>query len=128
MTQATLPAELTEPNRAAKPRGDRRCATRYPCGLGTSRHIIAKVRAAENEPKITAQVRNVSATGLSILVDRALTPEQVLRVELYRPSRFWSGEIPMRVVYSQSYPDGEYIVGGAFTRELNGDELQALLG
>lgn len=101
---------------------------RHACGLETSRHVIAKLRIDSAGARITAPVRNISSTGLSVFVNRPLVPGSVLNTELSRPSRFWCSEIPLRVVYSLPHPGGEFIVGGAFARELTTDELHGLLG
>jgi hypothetical protein len=77
---------------------------------------------------VAAQVRNISATGISLVVNRPLEPQAVFSIELCRPTRFWYSELPMRVVYTVPHPAGEYIVGGAFARELTEDELVGLLG
>jgi hypothetical protein len=130
--EKTMRAGLLRPAPTRKQTGsqrpERRRATRYPCGLGASRHIVAKVQPQASEAKITAHVRNISATGISLLVNRALDPETILYVELCRPSRFWFCEVPVRVVYTVQHPEGEYIVGGAFMRELTDDEVKGLLG
>jgi hypothetical protein len=60
-------------------------------------------------------------------VNQPLEPGKIMNTELSRPSKFWCSEVPLRVIYALSHPNGEYVVGGAFTRQLTNEELLGLL-
>jgi hypothetical protein len=119
-------ATETHPVRSRK-RVERRRAVRFPCGLGTSRHLTVKFRDDESA-LVVALVRNISANGISLLVNRPLEAGTLRRVQLCRPSRCWCSDVPLRIVYSVPHPEGEFIVGASFDRELTRDELNGLLG
>jgi hypothetical protein len=105
---------------------ERRRAVRYPCGLGTSRQLVAKVKLDSGE-KIPAELRNISATGLSLILDQPLEPGSVVTVQLIRLGRAWHGDLEVRVVYCLRHPHGELIVGGAFAKDLSDAQVSGLL-
>ena len=108
----------------ARPRPtERRRAIRYQCTLETSAHLIAQV---EGDTTL-AKVRNISVTGVSLILARRLEPETVLDVEFFNKARNYYCRVPLRIVYVLDHVDGNFLVGGAFGRELTNDELKGLL-
>jgi hypothetical protein len=102
---------------------ERRRAYRYPCGLETSYQMMAKI-----EPGVfVAKVRNISANGVSLILTRKIDAEIVASVDLYNGLNGYSCQMPLRVIYLVEHPEGAYILGGAFGRELNDYEVQGLL-
>lgn len=94
-----------------------------PAGLETAYHLSAMV-----EPGYCrAGVRNISPEGLSLVLNRRIEPGSVVSVDVYNKARRYSCQVPLRVVYVLEHPGGDYILGGAFARELSDDEVQGLL-
>jgi hypothetical protein len=102
---------------------DRRRAIRYQCTLETSANLIAQVEG----DTMLAKVRNISVTGISLVLAQKLEPETVLDVEVFNKTRQYYCRVPLRVVYVLDHADGNFLVGGAFGRELTDEELKGLL-
>ncbi|SRR5260370_29677055 len=102
---------------------ERRKAIRYQCGLETASYLLAQI---END-SYPAKVRNISVTGVSLIVARRLEPEAVVGLELYNKARRFYCKVPLRAIYIMELADGQFMVGGAFTRELSANELAGLL-
>jgi hypothetical protein len=75
----------------------------------------------------TAKVRNLSAGGISLVVDRDFEPQSVLTVQLVNTERNVACSLKVRVVYTVPHPSGDWILGGAFTRQLSEEELKAFV-
>lgn len=102
---------------------DRRRATRYPCNLETANHLIAQLEG----DVWPARVRNVSVTGISLVLARRVEPETVVNLELFNKVHHFYCKLPLRVVYILERADGTFMLGGAFSRDLTNEELQGLL-
>lgn len=108
----------------ARPRPtERRRAIRYNCTLETSANLIAQVQGDTT----LAKVRNISVTGISLILPRRLEAETVVELELFNKARQYYCRVPLRVVYVMEHLDGNFLVGGAFGRELSNEELNGLL-
>src|SRR5947209_15861989 len=70
---AALPA-----NQEATPGNERRVVVRYPCYLGTSCHALPGDAATE----WPARVRDISTSGIGLLVRRPFEPGTLLGVDL----------------------------------------------
>lgn len=106
------------------PGAERRTAVRYyPSGSDTFTHMSAVVEGLSG----TTRVRNISATGISLIVDQDLDPEAEVQLQLRNLSKLFSCRLPLRIVYMVERPSGEWIVGGAFARKLTDQEMKALL-
>lgn len=117
------PGVVEKTKSAATTAIERRRAIRYECGLETSCQLMAQV----DGDAWPAKVRNISVSGISLVVARKLDPETRVNVELYNKSRKYYCQIPLRIIYVLEKQDGNYILGAAFTRELSLEELQGLL-
>jgi hypothetical protein len=107
-----------------QPRDDeRRVAPRHPCSLVTSCHLIADLEGVPHSVK----VRNISASGISLVLDRSIDPQSIVSIQLTNTTRNFTCSLRVRVIYNIEHPSGEWIMGGAFTRRLKEDELQAFL-
>jgi hypothetical protein len=74
-----------------------------------------------------ARVRDISVYGLSLVMDRWLSPETLLQVELESSSEeFWAYRL-VRVSHTDRQPDGSCLVGCTFICQLAGEQLHALL-
>lgn len=107
------------------PRARQRGAERYPCQLDASCRLIAIV----GDDFFPAKIRNISATGISLVFNRPLEPGTVLAVDLLDPrTQQFLNSLRIRVLYSLEHPSGDWILGGAFDSQLTPDELQSFLG
>lgn len=82
--------------------------------------------AALTENRWAARVRDISATGVGLLCDRAFDGGRLLRIEVQATGT----SIPLQVcvVRSVKQPSGAWLVGAAFTEKLSEEQLQAVLG
>ncbi|HEV3204649.1 MAG TPA: PilZ domain-containing protein [Gemmataceae bacterium] len=110
-------------NSQPTPAIERRRALRYGCNLEVFSKLIAQVDG-DTWP---AKVRNISVTGISLIVGHRLDLETLVNVELYNKSRKFLCQVPLRILYVLEKQDGNFIIGAAFTRELSQEELQGLL-
>jgi hypothetical protein len=102
---------------------ERRRAQRHLCTLDTSGRLVASL--AGNTQIV--RVRNISASGISLVLNGPVEPETTLYIELLnRPSSYLC-MLRLRVVYSVEHPNGLFIVGGAFLQRLNAEQLTGLL-
>lgn len=120
-------AEPSDPTSAqpTEPTGiERRVATRHPCNLMTSCRILAAVRGAA----APLRVRNISVSGISLVVGRHLDAGELLTIELKHTTRNATRTLQVRVVYCIEHPSGESIVGGRFAQALTPEELKLFVG
>jgi hypothetical protein len=102
---------------------ERRRAQRHLCTLDTSCRLVASV--AGNAQIV--RVRNISATGISLVLNGPIEPQTVLYIELLNRHTSFLCMIRLRVVYSVEHPNGLFIVGGAFLQQLTREQLTGLL-
>jgi hypothetical protein len=120
---------MSEPNPAApqpsdRPSGiERRLAPRFDCALDFSFFLTAAV----DGDAWLARVRNLSVGGMSLICGRPFEPDSLLAVQLRNDSGNYSRMVQLRVIYCLERPNGDCVLGGAFTEKLSGEELQALL-
>lgn len=104
-----------------RPTVDRRACVRYASRQkGTCRAL-----AAEKKWQWTATVRDVSATGIGLVLNRRFEPGTVLRVRL--PGRSGRRFYLVRVVRVQAQSARKWVVGCVFPRRLSDDEVATLL-
>jgi hypothetical protein len=75
----------------------------------------------------TVRVRNISRTGLGLIVDLHWGPGTVLSVGLPLGPERSARPCRARVVHATAQPGGCFLVGCAFEAPLSDDEFQALL-
>lgn len=95
----------------------------YPHDAETFRHLQGVVEGCPG----TAQVRNLSGGGVSLLFGRRIEPEAVVNLQLLNTAKPFKCKVALRVIYLQERPSGQWILGGAFARKLEPSELEALL-
>jgi hypothetical protein len=102
---------------------DQRSWVRFACDVEASYRIV-RVTERSQAP---ARVFDISPRGVGLLVDRSIQPGTVLSVEL----RGSSGQSNLRifacVVRVTELKNGEWALGCNFIREINDEELLALL-
>ena len=101
---------------------ERREAERFPCDVRPFWGEWGTGRCAA-----TAQVRDVSTTGIGLLMPCWIRPGQVLVIKLCGAVRGLNRPLLVRVIHSTRQPDGHWLCGGTFVRRLTEVELRRLL-
>jgi hypothetical protein len=102
---------------------ERRHWTRFPCGVRTYCQILA---GTGRDPELVT-VRDLSGGGIGLVFRYRVEPETIVDLDLFHTIRHISCQVPVRVVYVDRHPDGNFVAGGAFTRELSSAEVEQLL-
>src|SRR5262249_44077687 len=84
---------------------DRRGAERYPCNLQPFWRIVSEPPAAAPP----ARVRDVSATGIGLLLPQPLKPGAVLVLTLQTRDQQLSRPLPVRVMHATRQADGGWL-------------------
>jgi hypothetical protein len=100
---------------------ERRAAVRYPCGLASSCHTITSRR----EDAWTATVKDISLTGIGLLLGRRFEPGILLAVEV--PAEGAPQLLLARVMHTRPHGEGVWLIGCELVNPLAEDELKALL-
>lgn len=95
--------------------GERRAAVRYQTNQTFSYFTTPK------SERLWARVRNISVTGVGLVVSRALDPGTVLTIELKE------AQLSARVVHSTRDAAGTWLVGCQFDTKLSEAQLRELL-
>jgi c-di-GMP-binding flagellar brake protein YcgR len=103
---------------------DQRTWVRYECAL---RATYQRVGDDQNQATYKAQVLNVSASGVGLLLTEPLEPGALITVTLYSKQGQPVRSILACVVHTTDRTNGEQAAGCNFIRELAEDELQSLL-
>jgi hypothetical protein len=103
---------------------ERRAWIRYPRRLLTMWQLFG----SRQEESWNATLRDLSQTGLGLVVNRSFPPATVLTVRLQTGSRKYSRTMLVRVKHCAAQPSGEWHVGCSFVVKLKDDELAELLG
>ena len=103
---------------------ERRAWIRYPRRLLTMWQLFGSSR---QEDSWTAQLRDVSQTGIGLVVNRTFPPGTVLTVRLQTGSRKFSRTMLVRVKHSAAQANGDWVIGCTFVVKLKDDELRELL-
>lgn len=100
--------------------------TRVPSAPGLP-SFYHRVRVTEDGPWLVTMC-NVSRTGMGFTADQSFEPGMHLKVELPGIRRKKLRPRLVRVLHAKALPGGaEWQMGGVFLRDLNEDELRALL-
>ncbi|MBY0527894.1 MAG: hypothetical protein K2R98_31140 [Gemmataceae bacterium] len=102
---------------------NRREAVRYNINLETSCLLIAAVEG-DLSP---VRVRNISAGGISLVLNHGCEPDTIMTVQLLNRPRMYMCKVDVRITYIVEHPSGDWILGGAFNRKLTDEELRSLL-
>src|SRR5262249_1339662 len=104
-------------------RVERRHAVRFPCGMRTWGRVH---HSGAGGPEAVT-IRSLSSGGVSLGSRRRLEPGTVVLLELSHSIRLADCQVAVRVLRVHEYPDGNFVLEGAFTRQLGDAELQELL-
>jgi hypothetical protein len=102
---------------------DRRTAQRHALNLQTTGHVLGPRGALSWVAKIT----DISATGIGLVYGSRIKPGTVLVITLQGANQKLSRPIPVRVMRAVLQEDDSWLLGCAFVRKLNEEDLQALL-
>ena len=106
---------------SSRPAVDRRAYVRYGSQLKGS----CRALSADRKHRWTAQIRDISASGIGLILNRRFEPGTVLRVKL--PGSSSRRLYLVRVVRVQKHANRTWIVGCVFPRPLTDEEVQSLL-
>jgi hypothetical protein len=100
---------------------------------GSERHALepgsAWLAVRDDRPdQPPAPVRDISMTGLALVLREPLRPGSVLVVSLQNEQKRLARLLPVRVMHATQASTDEWVVGCQFVRRLTFPELQALLG
>jgi hypothetical protein len=105
------------------PKGRRWKKARYPGGPDLSAFLHSN--PAEAPAKVS--IRSMSGFGISFLLNRGLEPGSLMQIDLINSATAFHCQAPMRIVASVAQPDEQFLVEGAFGRELRNAEVLGLL-
>jgi hypothetical protein len=104
------------------PAEDSRTFVRFPCNVKAT-YERANDPASQSSD---AEVDNVSATGIGLLLDRPLELGSLLHLHLRNATRSDTRTILACIVHVTKRPGGKHLLGCNFIRELGEDEIKAL--
>jgi hypothetical protein len=102
---------------------ERRAAERFSCLLESSYQLVG----AGPEDARPAQVRNISTTGVALLLHRPVEPGTALSLELSRADGTTGRRLIARAVHLKPQSRTEWLIGCALVTQLTERELQELL-
>ena len=83
--------------------------------------------ASSSDGGLNVRVRNISATGISLVIARPIDPGTIFKIELRSVARNVTRPLKVHVVYCIEHPCGELILGGRFAEVLSNDELRVFI-
>lgn len=106
-----------------KPAGvERRAAERYP---GTN--LVCRLSKTEGGPFLPAWVRDISTSGINVLIERRFEPGTQLHLQLDSTHTRQTARLEMVVIHTVPCPNGAWLHGGAFRHGLSESELRGLV-
>lgn len=101
---------------------DRRAATRRQPTLGT----VCRLTAPNGDDLGTGLVWNLSARGISLLLERRLEPGLLVQAELLGTGGAAVAR-GLRVAHAAALRTGDFALGGQFDRDLSQEEMRPFL-
>jgi hypothetical protein len=120
VSQPLQSAQAPVPQRKGR---ERRVTVRYAINKKACINVVVVLK---NEPRV-ANVRDISAGGIALVLEKPLVSGTLLTAELYNASRLFFCSRLMRVTHSALEADGTFLIGCQFSTPLAYDQLQALL-
>ena len=74
-----------------------------------------------------ATINDVSAGGVSLVVDHSFSPDALLNIKLMNAEGVCMCSLRVRVVHAYHRPEGDWLIGCALAIKLKADELRELL-
>jgi hypothetical protein len=106
------------------PEEERRVRVRYPANLETT---LEPINSA-NTVRLSGRVRNISGTGLNLLVPHRFEPGSLLSIELPGTDGQPSYSVLACVVHATPRGEGQWALGCTFSRDVGDDVLRQLGG
>jgi serine/threonine protein kinase len=123
-------AAVRGPTNRPGPSGEnRRVSVRYPCSLETHCDLQISVHPEETElqDRWEATVRDLSVSGIGLLLPRRFEPGTNLTVDLRADAGGAGRSLEMRVARARRVAPGQWLLGCTFATPLGKDELRKLL-
>jgi hypothetical protein len=76
--------------------------------------------------QFTARCRDLSSSGIGMIVPRQLEPGSLLEIRMLNPKHNYSCTRLVLAAHSRPESDGNWVVGGLFYSELSIEELEGL--
>ncbi|MFL5241503.1 MAG: PilZ domain-containing protein [Gemmataceae bacterium] len=102
---------------------ERRAAPRYECNLQTTGHVLGP----KGGNAWVATITNISATGIALLHRGRIKPGTVLVITLQSNNHKLSRPMPVRVMHATAKENDQWLLGCAFVRKMNEEDLQTLI-
>ena len=102
---------------------NRRVAVRHLCRPGTA----GSVTGTRDLVARSARIENLSLSGLALRLRRPLRRGARLLIQVTSPALGLAYDLSAHVRHCTRQPDGKWLLGCAFARELTTDELENLL-
>ncbi len=118
MSEQTVALETEQAGRRSE--AERRRAPRYPCALDAACQPVSG-RAGHSW---TAQVKNLSTSGVGLVLDRRFERGTILVLDLQGPGGDLARTVLARVVHVTPQGEKGWLLGCAFTSELDDDDLR----
>jgi c-di-GMP-binding flagellar brake protein YcgR len=106
---------------------DQRSVIRHDCALEATYRRVAADNGRTDDQTFTAQVLNISSSGVGLLINDPVEPGELINVTLHDRHGQPVREILACVVHSTRRANGQLTIGCNFIRELADDELEALV-
>jgi len=111
------------PKVAANETSERRATVRYPCNLKSA----CGLPEADPNARWPAEIQDLSATGIRLLVHSRFEPRSMLVIELPGVEPGTTMGILAKVVHVKARGPDEWLVGCVFRRLLRAEEVEAVL-
>jgi hypothetical protein len=109
--------------RVKAPKSDNRNFVRFACNIQATYQRVDE----PEDSTAPAEVVNISATGIGLVLDRPLAPGALLSLHLRHATSAAARTVLACVVHVVTRPDGKSVLGCNFIRELAERDLKALL-
>ncbi len=101
---------------------ERRATVRHPATLLSSLHPVAP----KGGPCWDAEIRDISAGGIGLIVSQCFEPGTLLAIEPQNPRDAAPTLLLVQVVRVAAQADGQWLIGGKLVRELCESEVAAM--
>jgi hypothetical protein len=102
---------------------DRRASVRYSTDLPS---LCQKNSAQTSDFWLLARIRDISITGVSLLLNCSFKQGALVEIEPIKASASLGGLLRARVVYSKEETKGGWVIGCEFLNQLTPAELESL--
>jgi hypothetical protein len=101
---------------------DRRAAERFPVNADACCPFLSPVQ----ESAAPVKIRDLSMTGIGLVMGRAVEPGTLLALTLSNPAKGFTKTVLVRVAHATPL-HGSYLIGGNFTVPLTYQEMSTLV-